>query len=290
MRRRAAHEPPAEACDLLRACLATRERPRREAWAALAGSWELLRDPVIRRAGLMAQLAHASELAGIELDPEVRSMLRTARVHEELRLEALAPACREHLEGVDRDAIVLRGLALSHTVYDDPALRHCHDLDLLVPGPGGQELHPSGLPISRHVSLFGPGAPPVLWAEVSGGAVEAEVAGAAARVLPAPEALVHVCVHGSHRGWAHSPLWCLDAALLIRRSPALDWDRVVRRARDWAVAAPAHRALRWLRDGLGVEVPDAPLAGLSRRGVLARGRRRLSAGLALGRSSPARGG
>src|SRR5437764_14591519 len=137
--------PNPSSLNVIRCCLATAERPHAEAWRALFAEPGVLRRSELRRAGLMPQLMYAADGAGIELDPKLRSAWRVARVHEDLRLTRVLPACRAAL--VDPvGQIVLRGLALSHSVYAEPALRHCHDLDLLVPEHGGSDVHSSGFP------------------------------------------------------------------------------------------------------------------------------------------------
>jgi hypothetical protein len=255
------------------ACIATPERPNHHAWTALAHKWQMLREPAIARAGLLPQLMHASELVGVALDPEVRSVLRAARTHEELRIQAWTPACREALSESGRQWLVLRGMALSHTVYDHPALRHCHDLDLLVPGAARSDTHDSGLPIRRHSTLFGPFERAVTWADVQSGAVTAQVAGVQSRVLAPADGLVHICVHAGTNGCPHSPLWCVDAALLIRNNSPLDWDHVVARTRQWKVALHAYRSLNWLRKSLGVAVPPNTLTALRLQAMSEAGRR-----------------
>src|ERR1700746_3766744 len=76
--------------------------------------------------------------------------------------------------------ILLKGTALAETVYDNPVLRHCHDIDLLIrdqdmsravsllpsiefkeidpqaePGSSDCKLeHESGLPLELHTALF----------------------------------------------------------------------------------------------------------------------------------------
>ena len=201
----------------------------------------VLKDGEVQRAGLLALLLHAAEECDVAIEPSLRGRLRAARLHTELRLEKISPVLRETLTA--EDAIVLRGIALAHTVYPHPALRHCHDLDLLTARRSDPSVHPSGFPITRHTSLFP--APRVGWPEVEPVVVEAEVAGVRAQVLHPADALVHVCAHAAARGRNQSPLWCIDAAMLMRSG--VDLDRVRQTAKRWGVTRATARGLDYVR-------------------------------------------
>jgi Uncharacterised nucleotidyltransferase len=248
---RRVNRPAAAAVVVVRACLATADDPRPDAWRAVRDAPELLRLDPIRRAGLLPQLLQAATLAAASLPPQLRSRFRAAHVHEELRTKAAVAACQDAL--VAEEVIVLRGVALAHTVYDAPPLRHCHDLDLLGAGADGTTEHPSGFPISRHRSLFAHRSVGI--EAVLADAVNTEIAGVPARVLHPADALVHGCVHALTLGIPDSPLWALDCALVVRRTEALDWTRVISRASEWSSAHTVARALGWLRRDLGVPVP-----------------------------------
>ena len=230
---------------LLRACLATPEDPRLDDWAGLGDIVTVLKDAEVQRAGLLALLLHAAEATGVDLDPSLRSRLRAARLHAELRLEMIGPALRETL--TEEAGVALRGIALAHTVYPHPALRHCHDLDLLTSHRADATVHPSGFPVSRHTSLFR--TRHVGTREVENNTVNAEIAGAGAQVLQPADALVHVCAHAAARGRAQGLLWCVDVAMLLRSG--VDLDRVHYTAKRWQVARPTARSLGYVRRLLG---------------------------------------
>ncbi len=102
---------------------------------------------------LLPLLARNAERFGLGLaaegrpgphDRELAELLRAARFREELRARTVARIARQVLTAL-ADAglhpVVLGGLALVHTVYDDPADRHCGGIHLLLAGdePGGAE-------------------------------------------------------------------------------------------------------------------------------------------------------
>jgi len=201
----------------------------------------VLKDAEVQRAGLLALLLHAAEESGAELDSSLRGRLRAARLHADLRLEMVSPAVRDTLAG--EPGMALRGIALAHTVYPHPALRHCHDLDLLTPVSNEATVHGSGFPISRHTSLFA--TRDVGWRDIEGCTVDVDIAGVPTRVLQPTDALVHVCAHAAARGRSQSPLWCLDAAMLLRAG--VDLRRVRDTAERWQVSRPTARALRYVQ-------------------------------------------
>jgi hypothetical protein len=244
--------PSPATIDVMRRCLGTTHpwRDAAEIKAALA-------DPAIRRAGLMPLLLHAAGENGT--DPAVRSLLRASRAHEDVRLEAIGPVCAQTIAAEQRPLLVLRGVALAFGAYEEPALRHCHDLDLLVGDDGGLRTHANGFPIARHLSLFGPRLPPVGIDDVLADAVPVVVAGQPARTLEPADAVVHLCAHAATRGHLSGPLWGLDVAMLARRHPGLDWSRVAARARVWQVAGVVAPMLEWLSRALGVRVPPSAL-------------------------------
>lgn len=250
--------PSAATTELMRACLGA-PGPAPAALRDVAALKAGLHDPVIRGAGLMPLLLRA---AGERAAPEVRSVLRASLAHEQVRLAAVGPACAETVAAEAGPALVLGGVAAAWGAYDDPALRHCHDLDLLVAGEAGARAHPSGFPVARHLTLFAGPLPAVRAADVLADAVPVEIAGTPARALDPADAVVHRCGHAATRGRAAGPLWGLDVAMLVRRHPELDWTRVADRARDWHVAVAVAPMLDWLARELDVAIPPPALSAL----------------------------
>lgn len=84
------------------------------------------------------------------------------------------------------------------------------------------------------------------------------------RVLDPDHQLVHVCVHFA---WAHLMLFgswrALRDANALAASGRLQWDRVVRIARDQHAASSVYWTLRMAQDLTGLEVPSEALRDLS---------------------------
>jgi hypothetical protein len=200
--------------------------------------------------------------------------------------------------GALRDArvpyVVLGGTAVAETVYPDPALRICHDVDLLVPraiwhraaqalaAPGfqpvtwwarprwedGQVLvHAAGLPVVLHERLLAAplDRPPIEVTEVRA------VAGVDSPVLQAEAAFVRGSCHAVSTVTCLGTQWIADAWHLLRHAPAFDWDRLLAQSSDEARAATLGGVLRYLARDLDAAVPDEVLrrleqpAGFSRR-------------------------
>ena len=239
--------PAADRTLLLRACVPGGGAP--------LPSLAALRAPDVRRAALLPSLLHAARVAGTDPEPEVASVLRAARTHEELRTAAIGRAIRETLEGLREPALVVGGVAAAATAYEEWPLRHCHDLDLLVHGRPGAAVHASGFPVVRHVRLY-PGRgddPSWVWER----SVEAEVAGVPARTLSPADALAHVL---GRAAWGTTTLrWALDAWWTVHRSPGLDWDAVADHAVVARLAAPVALLAGWLAAELDAPIPAGAL-------------------------------
>ena len=222
---------------------------------------------------------------GVEMDRSLTTYLRLARAREQLRTETVRQICGEVLTGLSRDGvspIVVGGMAAAETVYPDPAARHCHDFDLLLPveqmdaaaavvaragyrattragasGSSRWHLHSSRFPIAFHSSPFRVRA----W-NIDGRALiersrPASIAGCDARILSVEDALVHICCSGITAGRRHSPCWPADAWFLIARSGAgFDWDAFVAIARVSDRAPAVLVALEYLEAGLRTPIPS----------------------------------
>ena len=87
---------------------------------------------------LLPLLERSVARSAIDVGADVRSYLRATSLREELRADryrTIAAAALTALEHSGITAMVVRGAALAATAYDAWPLRHCHDLDLLLP-PG----------------------------------------------------------------------------------------------------------------------------------------------------------
>lgn len=130
--------PTPEQTLLLRCCLQSGETARQawEQWQTQTGG---LQEYLARDGGpgkrLLPLLYYALRRNNAVIEPDVLAVLKNGYVREQLRYEDYRRILAEQLGTLASGgvrAIVLKGAALAETVYPEPALRHSHDIDLLV--------------------------------------------------------------------------------------------------------------------------------------------------------------
>ncbi|MGH7829829.1 MAG: nucleotidyltransferase family protein [Candidatus Binatia bacterium] len=229
-------------------------------------------------------LFHAVQRHGIELDNGQLTILRTAAFREQLRTETYRRICRSVFAAlVDQriSAMVLKGAALAETVYSDPALRHSHDIeilledrhlketaDMLIPlgfSPAGTKsprglsgiefTHASGLPLVLHRSLFQIPFYNSVQPAVLRRSRTTTIAEIPMRVLSPADALFHTCGHAAYSPSRASYRWISDAWLIIDRNPDLDWDVLLACAHRSRLTLPLSVMLHYLSEDLGAALP-----------------------------------
>jgi hypothetical protein len=280
--------------EFLRACLVDGAAGREGLRTWLAGfddPLEGLRRPDCADRQLLPLLHRARRDDGA-VPAAVLRLLKAAVVHEELRTEAIGAAAGDALDGL-RDAgiepLVIGGAALAWGIYPAPALRHCHNIDLLVapgelaparsalgafaalddPAPAACSLrltHPSGTRISLHSELHRGGRSAPAGLERRG----ISIAGRAVDALGPSDLLVQLCGNAAA---AIDPglRWLADGSFVCSGG-LVDWGRAHSHATLARRTAPLSALLGWLDRNLGSDLAGAPRAALARarRGELAR--------------------
>jgi hypothetical protein len=199
--------------------------------------------------------------------------------------------------------ILLKGSALATLFYEDAGLRPMMDVDLLVRhesavlsirllnslGWRSKYRSPEALVPFEHADQFTDAANQNLdlhWRAMWEGrqefrdddfwaaSIPAEIGGAATRTLNPSDHLLHVCVHGAKWNDTSPVRWVADAMMILRSQKfKIDWDRLVRQARQRRLTLPLRDTLHYLHQSLGAPVPldvlrelqDAPTSSLERR-------------------------
>lgn len=231
---------------------------------------------------------------GIDAGRSFHTYARVALVREALRSRIYQEILGGVLSAFDRNAVssvLLKGGAVSATVYPQPSRRHNHAIDLWVaaeamsratsaleavqfvrevPGPGAVShrrfRHSSGLELALHSKPFYLPHFDLPLEEVVGRSQSIGMGEISARVLSPEDCLVHVLGHSVYSRSRPNLRWVCDAYYLIQNNPKLAWNVVVETATRAGLALPIVVPLRWLRDNLSVPIPEQILDELVRRG------------------------
>ena len=260
-------------------------------WIAAIGSpLEYFRNETSGRKRLLPLLERNLREHQTEISKDFKPVLRAAYFHEELRAQSIRSHVRsvfDCLKGLD--FLVLRGVALAESVYDQWALRHCHDLDLWirpsdkkaaedrlvgiglilegrVPGPlGGSSVlrTGSGFQVSLHTSMLPVRLfePPIEW--LLGNKKSVDVAGIEVGALSDADMLMHICGIAAFSANRRGLQWACDAVYLLGRSPDLDWEYLMSISRRAHLAFPLSMMFEYLERELDAPIPCRVIEDLS---------------------------
>ena len=260
-------------------------------------NWDSLLAQVSKQA--LAPLVYSGlKRSRVTVPAEVQGRLKMGFLGAVLRLESsLNPTLRlvlQQLGDVGVKPIVLKGAALAHTVYPEPAFRTMGDVDLLVAedeidrarqaldgldsvAAGGVEkdhhhLNPRlvtdrSVWVEIHHHLIPEDNPYALnprdcWDR----SLSADLAGVKARVLAPTDSLHFVCLHLSyaHRYRWHPLRSLIDIlALTSAGESTLDWDLFLRTTRRSRTAGAVYWPLLLASQWLGAPVPEEVLSVLA---------------------------
>ncbi len=93
-------------------------------------------------------------------------------------------------------------------------------------------------------------------------AVPVRIDGVPSRALRPTDELLHLIVHGLHWNPVHSLRWVADAVMVLRATPAFDWEELCRTAGHLELVSPVRSALTYLARRSFATVPDHVLTVL----------------------------
>ncbi|TMK21727.1 MAG: glycosyltransferase [Actinobacteria bacterium] len=188
------------------------------------------------------------------------------------RTRSIVRAC-----GPEIDALVMGAAALAIRAYAEPALREIAPIELLVRADGARRAVeavtrdaggaaepaiasrlvrsgsvriavPERVPCIVHLGLL-PGADPATSQPIFETSATADLDGERVRMLSPADELLRTCVLGARRTFVPSIAWVADAAAIVRSSPTLDWEALIRRAPSWGSRFPRRWSTSWARGG-----------------------------------------
>ncbi len=279
--------PSPEQTWLLRALLLSGE-PARHGWDLYQEHMGDPRRAIRKDRGGIKTLAPLLDAAlrrnRVNADEALLTSLRTASLREELRSRSYRRIVRSVLSALTTGGVphvVVEEAALADTVYDDPALRHCHTIDLLVsdgemlraagllpsagfapsagrgdPAPDHLAFrHASGLPLELHRRLSRNRYYTVPLQELWARSQTAAIAGLSTRVLSPADNLLHVCILASTSSSREPLVWVSDAWHVIARHPDLDWEGLLDCVTRNRLALPLSVTLGYLAEALDAPIP-----------------------------------
>jgi hypothetical protein len=277
----------------LRACL-WRGPAANAAWER----WQrAVGDPlaVIRRDGsgvkaLLPLLHYGLRRSGDAAASPLRHVLAAAYAHETLRWQAYAAVSARAFAALGASGIrflALKGGALAVSAYPEPAIRHSHDIDVLIEardvdraaavlraagfagwrnsGPPARSIRlvsEDQVPIELHTQLYRLPYYGTALRRVWDRAIPCQFAGVHVRIPSPADHLVYVCGQASCCASRDSLKWIADAWFLARHAD-IDWPIAVCAAEEQRLALPLAVMLRALADLFDAPVPLTVLERLS---------------------------
>ena len=279
----------------LRSCL-WRGKKAAEAWANWceihSDTRLILKQKNIGLKGLTPLLFHNLQRNGLPIDPSLLTFFRTAQTYEEKRTKVYREICHQVLAALTtagKRFLVVKGAALADTAFEDPSLRHCHDLDIVLDDydlsstlalisslefslaskniPSEWEkitlIHRHGLPVCLHRGLFGLSFCNRGQQEIWNRSEKKTIADVPCQVLRPADALLHVCGQAFFAGRSHMPTWVADSWAIMDRFPDFPWEQLIISATRNHLALPVFVMLRFLADQLHAPIPSTVLAALA---------------------------
>jgi len=201
------------------------------------------------------------------------------------------------------DTMLLKGAALSRTVYPEPATRGMHDLDVLVPIASAETamtlltgegwvaqhfeairatidrfhgcsfVHPKLGELDLHWHVMRSYCRTERDLELWAAARPLTVDGIPTKVLCPADMFLHACEHGTHPSPASTLQWMIDATFIIRNSTApFDWPRLVDQSTKFGLVPMVRDTLKFIRKHFEPSIPQETIRQLSAAPVAFRDR------------------
>lgn len=195
--------------------------------------------------------------------------------------------------------MLLKGTAVSTVYYADLGLREMCDADLLVPTAQAAQALQIVLAQGWRSNLYGLDIPACFFNAQNGinmrnpelyeldlhwhvlhecceidadddfwrEAISVDFHGVPTLALNPADQLLHTCVHGVN--WMMSPelRWIADAMMILKRTPQLNWERLITQVQKRQLTLQMRETLTYLRDLLDAPIPDNVLGLLNEQPI-----------------------
>lgn len=166
------------------------------------------------------------------------------------------------------EAMLVKGTALDHRLYDRPWYTTSADVDLLLRASGGSvdaEVYARivalngqrpqvDVHVDRHPDLVMNGVLPVDFAAIWADARPSRVGAHPVLLMRVEDELLAACINACRKRYFRLKSLC-EISGLVARSPDLDWPELCRRARAWQCQRIVYAALLAAALGTGCAVP-----------------------------------
>ncbi len=195
-----------------------------------------------------------------------------------------------HAENVP--AMLLKGPALSQTVYPHQASRGSRDMEVVAPpaltqravaaleargwmarpydparGPGAScpLLHPEYGEVELHWRILRSRSPAGREEELWEAAHTLEYEGTPASILCPADQLLYLCEYGMYPYYPSGLQWLVDCTFVIRHSGGpFDWARLVEQSRKFQLSLPTGETMAYLRSRFESSIPSETVDALAR--------------------------
>lgn len=256
-------------------------------WPSFA---ELTRDN--RVSGLLAPVFNELEREGVLTAKATEGVKHNAflATATALHFQSILEDFLSLLEDKDLPVIVLKGLALSHMLYEEPLARPCGDLDILIHPEDYARLHEilvaagyealdekelpkhssdlettfeqhflapgGGVQIEVHTDSIKLGVKPAGAEAVWDRAVPVKIGNSTALSMCPRDLALMLPIHLHRHGFIRL-LWFKDIDLLVRtQGDKIDWDLVIQDARDEGATSSLWLTLTYMQKLLDTPVPE----------------------------------
>ena len=184
------------------------------------------------------------------------------------------------------EVILLKGIALIHTIYPDIALRPMYDIDILIHKEDfslvetklkelgynnssfyPEDFHKDNMMVDVHWQLMNVTRVKsrsksycIDLDEIWKGSIPIEISGEKARVLSPEYCLMDLCLHLTFHHGLRGLIWFIDIAKVIEYyKNEINWDRFIKKSLEYKIYKPIYYTLYYAKEILKQQIPQIVL-------------------------------